>query len=133
MIKIVENDSITAMAEYCAGDPFGCRIMATYNTYGLGESFADFWIQTSNSNNSGEIVAVIGRLDDGLTICTKGGSDDEELDLFVREMMGENGALRPARKGEVSDGLVMRLADDVPMPTLGDVEINPPCEDIFTV
>jgi len=130
MIRIVENDSITAMQEYCAGDPFGCRILATYRAYGLGESFAQFWLQYDENEN---ITATIGSLDNGITICARGSYDAEEIDAFVHMLAGETGALRPVREGEIADGLVMKLDRTFFSESGGEAEINPPCEDVYTV
>ncbi len=130
MLKIVENDTIVTMSEYCAGDPFGCRIMATYRTYGLGQSFAQFWLQYDEKGN---VTAVIGSLDNGLTVCCKGEYDAEEVDAFVHMLAGENGALRPARRGELSTGLVMRLDRTLLSGGEGDAEINPPPEELYSV
>jgi len=130
MIRIVENDSILTMVDYCKGDPYGCRIMATYNTYGLGNDFAQFWIQVDEKE---KVTAVIGSLDNGLTVCAKGDYDHEEIDHFVRMLAGENGALRPVREGEVADGLLMRLDREALPPVSGDVDIAPPIEDLYSV
>ena len=130
MIKIVENDTITVMSEYCAGDPYGCRIMATYLTYGIGESFAQFWLQYDEKNN---VTAVIGSLDNGLTVCAKGEYDCEEIDAFVKMLAGETGALRPVRDGEIADGLLLRLDRTLITPFSGDIEINPNGEDLYSV
>lgn len=130
MLRIVENDSILTMKQYCEGDPYGCRIMATYNTYGLGNDFAQFWIQLDDRQN---VTAVVGSLDNGLTVCAKGDYDHEEIDAFVTMLAGHNGALRPVREGEVADGLLMRLDRSALPPPSGDVEINPPCEDLYSV
>lgn len=130
MIKLVENDTIKVMSDYCEGDPFGCRIMATYLTYGIGESFAKYWIQYDGKNR---VTAVIGSLDNGLTVCAKGKYDHEEVDAFVSMLVGQAGALRPAREGELSDGLVMRLDKSVSLDYSGDIEINPAGEDIYSV
>lgn len=129
MIHIVENDTITKMQEYCEGDPFGCRIISTYRSYGLGESFAQFWLQY---DDGGEITAAIGTLDNGITICSHGKYNTEEIDSFVHMLAGETGALRPVREGELADGLVMRL-DRSLFESGGDAELNAPCEDMYTV
>ncbi|MBE6753830.1 MAG: GNAT family N-acetyltransferase [Ruminococcaceae bacterium] len=132
MIKLVEDkESIIAMTDYCADDPFGCRIMATYRTYGVEQSFAQFWLQ--RDEKSGKVTAVLGSLDNGLTVCAKGDYNTEEIDSFVRMLAGENGALRPVRKNEVATGLVMRLDRSALIPPVGDIEINPPCEELYTV
>lgn len=130
MLRIVENDSILAMKDYCSGSPYGCRIMATYDTYGLGNSFAQFWLQLDKKN---KVTAVVGSLDNGLTVCAKGDYDAEEIDAFVEMLAGKNGALRPVRKDEVADGLVMRLDRSAFPPVEGEIEINPPCEDLYSV
>lgn len=131
MIRIVEDkDAILAMTEYCAGDPFGCRIMATYLTYGLDKPFAKYWIQLDEKE---QVTAVLGSLDNGLTVCARGEYDAEEVDCFVDMLAGKNGALRPVREGEVATGLVMQLDRSVPVTAGGDIEVNPPCEELYTV
>lgn len=130
MLKVLENDTISAMSEYCKGDPLGCRIMATYMTYGLGESFAQYWLQY---DEKGRITAVVGSLDNGITVCAKGAYDYEEIDTFVRMLAGQTGALRPVREGELADGLIMRLDRSQPMDYSGDIEINPAGEDLYSV
>lgn len=130
MLRIVENDSILTMIDYCKGDPYGCRIMATYNTYGLGEDFAQFWLQLDDHGN---VTAVVGSLDNGLTVCAKGDYDHEEIDAFVEMLAGKNGALRPVREGETADGLLMKLDRTQLPPSTGDVEIDPPIEDLYAV
>lgn len=130
MIRIVENDSVKAMVEYCKGDPFGCRLLANYYSYGLGEGYAQFWLQLDEKEN---ITAAIGSLDNGITICARGEYDTEEIDTFVHMLAGETGALRPVRKDETADGLVMRLDRSEFNASGEDAEINPPCEDVYTV
>lgn len=130
MLRIVENDSIKTMIEYCKGDPYGCRIMATYNTYGLGNSFAQFWLQLDAHQ---KVTAVVGSLDNGLTVCAKGNYDHEEIDAFVDMLAGKNGALRPVREGETADGLVMRLDRSLLPPSSAEIEIDPAIEDLYSV
>lgn len=107
MIRIVENESIIPLRRYCADDPFGCRILAAFETYGLCEPFAQFWLQI---NESGEITAAICALDNALTVCTKGEHDAEELDLFFNMLSGSTRALRKKRPGESAEGFVFRLS-----------------------
>ncbi len=130
MIKLIDNDSLEAAKAYCAGDPFGCRILAALIAYGIDKDFALFWVQY---NDNGDITAVISRLDSAMTICAKGEYDTEEVDYFVQAMVGNMGALRPVRGGEVANGLVMRLAERKRVETTGDVELNPEISDIYTV
>lgn len=130
MIRLVERDSVALLEQYCAGDPFGCRIIACERTYGTSESFAQFYLQY---NDSGEITAAVGRLDNGMTICTHGGSDDEELDAFVEMCVGKSGAIRPTREGAVSVGVVMRLDRSLLPECTVDYELQPEVEDVYTV
>lgn len=130
MIKLIENDSLEAAKEYCAGDPFGCRILAALLAYGIDKPFAMFWVQY---DESGAITAVVSRLDNAMTVCAKGEYNVEEMDSFVMAMMGYTGALRPARQGEASNGLVMRLAERRINEMTSDVEINPEISDLYAV
>lgn len=130
MIKLIDNDSINAAKEYCAGDPFGCRILAAMAAYGIDKPFALFWNQYGAD---GAIAAVVSRLDTAMTVCAKGDYDAEEMDYFIQTMIGSEGALRPARKGEAANGLVMRLAERRNRGSTSDVEINPDISDLYTV
>lgn len=130
MIKLIDQESLEAAKKYCAGDPFGCRILAAMLAYGINKPFAVFWVQYDESGN---ISAVASRLDTSMTICAKGDYDTEEMDYFVQTMMGYAGALRPVRNGEAANGLVMRLAERRNKESAGDVEINPEISDLYTV
>jgi GNAT superfamily N-acetyltransferase len=130
MIKLIDNDSLDAAKKYCAGDPFGCRILAALIAYGIDKPFALFWAQY---DENGSICAVISRLDTAMTICAKDDYDTEEMDYFVQAMVGNMGALRPVRTGEPANGLVMRLAERKNKDTSSDVEINPEISDLYTV
>lgn len=130
MIKLVDNESLESVKEYCAGDPFGCRILAAMLAYGINKPFALFWVQY---DDDGVITAVVSRLDTSMTVCAKGDYDTEEMDYFVQTMMGYAGALRPVRKGEAANGLVMRLAERRNRENVSDVELNPEISDLYTV
>ena len=129
MIKMIDQSSFEAAKEYCLGDPFGCRILAALLAYGTDKPFALFWIQYNND----AITAVISRLDTAMTVCAKGAYDTEELDCFIQANTGSIGALRPAREGEASTGLVMRLARRRNVVPSSDAEINPEISDVYTV
>lgn len=130
MIRLIERDNVAQLEAYCKGDPYGVRIVAAERTYGTSESFAQFWLQYDEKNN---ITAAIGRLDNGMTICAKGDYDEEEIDAFVEMCVGKTGALRPARKGEAADGIVMRLDRSRTTASGGETELNPPPEDLYAV
>lgn len=131
MIRILENRDIAAFEEFCAGDPFGCRILAAERTYGTGETFASFWAQY---DDKGVMTAAIGRLDDGMTIARTESADDEELGEFAAMVMGGRGALRPSRVGETAGGLVMRLDRTAISDTAAfDVDLTPTPDDLYHV
>ncbi len=133
MIKMIDQDSFEAAKQYCQGDPFGCRILAAMLAYGTDKPFALFWAQYEGEDGEGAITAVISRLDTAMTVCAKGTYDTEELDCFIQANMGYFGALRPAREGESSNGLVMRLANRLNTVSSSDAEINPEISDIYAV
>lgn len=130
MIKMLDNEKIEAAKSYCEGDPFGCRILAALLAYGIDKPFALFWAQY---DDNGQITAVIFKLDNAMTVCAKGEYDTEEIDCFVQANVGYMGALRPAREGESSNGLVMRLAKRKNNQSSGDVEVNPEISDVYAV
>lgn len=130
MIRLVERDSVAQFERYCAGDPFGCRIVAAERSYGTGEQFAQFWLQYDGNDR---ITAAVGRLDNGMTVCARGDYDWEEMDAFVEMCVGKTGALRPVRADELATGVVMALDRDKLEQASGETELNPPIEDIYTV
>ncbi len=133
MIKMIDQESIETAKEYCQGDPFGCRILAAMLAYGTDKPFALFWAQYAGEDCKGKMTAVISRLDTAMTVCAKGEYDTEELDCFIQANMGYIGALRAARGGETSNGLVMRLAKRKNSISASDVEINPETSDVYAV
>ena len=62
------------------GNPFGCRILSLFNTYGFSLPFADFWVQIAGS----EAVAAVSRIDSSFIVRTTDGADTEELSAFLR-------------------------------------------------
>lgn len=130
MIKMLDNETLQAAKDYCEGDPFGCRILAALLAYGIDKPFALFWAQYGGD---GAITAVIGKLDNAMTVCAKGAYDTEEIDCFVEANVGYMGALRPVREAESANGLIMRLAGRKNRESAGDVEINPEMSDMYTV
>lgn len=130
MIQLLNAQTVEAARNYCEGDPFGCRILATLLAYGIDKPFASFWAQF---DEAGAITAVISRLDTAMTICARGAYDTEEADAFVAANMGHMGALRPARPGETSNGLVMRLTECKNAESVSEVEINPEISDVYAV
>ena len=133
MIKMLDHDRFEAAKDYCQGDPFGCRILAAMLAYGIDKPFAQFWTQHDGDSADGSVTAVISRLDTAMTVCAKGKYDAEELDCFIQANMGYIGALRPAREGEMSNGLVMRLAKRKNVVSSSDAEINPEISDVYAV
>lgn len=130
MIKMLDNETLEAAKDYCVGDPFGCRILGALLAYGIDKPFAQFWAQY---DAAGQLTAVIGRLDNAMTVCAKGAYDAEEMDCFVSAAVGYIGALRPVREGESANGLIMRLAERKERASSGDAELNPEISDVYAV
>lgn len=133
MIKIVEENQIDRLYEYCRGSAFGCRIASAVKAYGVDKPFAQFWFMFDEKDED-KITAVISRLDDGMTICAHGDYDHEEADTFVSMMNGAIRAVRPAREKEPATGIVMRLREaDGTFERSANMQLNPPIEDLYSV
>ena len=79
MVKCVEKGD-EAFLRFCDRDVFGTRIKAYFNCYSTDYDFVKFWVQT---NDDGEVTAVISRVDGDMTLCEY-GADYEELLQFVK-------------------------------------------------
>ncbi len=131
MIKSVEENQLSELLSYCEGGALGCRIAAAAIAYGTNKPFAQFWFMT---DESGSITAVINRLDDGMTLFSRGVYDYEEADVFVGMMNDTACFTRPVRPGEAATGLVMRLAEPEHDFAIGaNVQINPNIEELYSV
>lgn len=131
MIRLVEENQLNELLEYCEGGALGCRIAAAAIAYGTNKPFAQFWFMT---DDSGELTAVINKLDDGMTLFSRGIYDYEEADVFIGMMNGTSRITRPVRPGEAATGLVMHLAKPVHDFEAGaNVQINPNIEDLYSV
>ncbi len=131
MIKLVEENQLSQLLDYCEGGALGCRIAAAAIAYGTSKSFAPFWFMI---DDNGEVTAVINKLDDGMTLFSRGTYDYEEADIFVGMMNNTSRFTRPVRPGEAATGLVMRLSEPVHDFEVGaNVQINPNIEDLYSV
>lgn len=130
-IKIVEENQLSQLLAYCEGGALGCRIAAAAIAYGVTKPFANFWFMYDDND---EVIGVINRLDDGMTMFTKSPYDYEDVDTFVNMMNGATRFTRPVRPGEAATGLVMRLSEPVhDFETGANVQINPNIEDLYSV
>lgn len=73
MIKSVEkNDG--SFVGFCKRDVFGTRISCLYNCYSTDYDFVKFWVQT---DDNGQIISAVSRLDGDVTISSVGAGTDE--------------------------------------------------------
>ena len=76
MVRLIEKKN---ELDFLPADPFAARITALFETYGSGQSFAYFWVQTLD----GMPVAAISRVDGNMTLCCEENADYEELAYFI--------------------------------------------------
>lgn len=130
-IKIVEENQLQQLLDYCEGGALGCRIAAAAIAYGTNKPFAQFWFMYDEND---EVIGAINRLDDGMTLFARGAYDYEGVDTFVNMMNGTSRFTRPVRPGEAAAGLVMLLSEPVHDFEIGaNVQINPNIEDLYSV
>ena len=90
MIRYAEPEHLPQLLDFLERDSLGVKIAGTLLAYGLSRPFADCWFQLDRDE---KMVAVIGRLDVALTLCTAPRlSRDEdariELASFCRMLPG---------------------------------------------
>ena len=79
MLKAVEKGD-KDFVEFCRRDVFGTRISCLYNCYSTDYDFVKFWKQTDDDGN---IISAIGRIDGDATL-TSTGENPEEIHAFLR-------------------------------------------------
>lgn len=105
MIKLAGLDDIERFADYCLGDPFGCKLYSLIKAYGTEERFVDFWFSI---DDDGEINAVIGRIESTVTVCSKGEVNDE-VKLFVKMLP----SIADVEMPYGNEMFVMKLNDEI--------------------
>lgn len=80
MIRFVEENQLSRLYHFCAGDPFGCRIASLALAYGLNAGFAEFWLQYTEL---GEVCAAVSRLNGAVTLQVSHRADPVELETFL--------------------------------------------------
>lgn len=76
MVRLIENKN---ELDFLPADPYAARITALADTYGTEHSFAMFWVQENNGNET----AAVCRVDGNMTVCCGDGADYEELSAFI--------------------------------------------------
>lgn len=79
MLKLVEKGD-TEFVEFCRRDVFGTRIACLYNCYSTDYDFVKFWKQTDDEGN---IISAIGRIDGDATLSST-GKNAEEIYAFLK-------------------------------------------------
>lgn len=131
IIKLAQENQLPLLFDYCKGSALGCRIAAAAIAYGTTRPFAQFWFMHDDND---EIIGVINKLDDGMTLYAKGDYDHEAVDTFVNMMNDTSRFTRPVRPGEAATGLIMRLSAPIHNFESGaNVQINPKIENLYSV
>lgn len=73
MIKSVEKND-KGFVEFCKRDVFGTRISCLYSCYSTDYDFVKFWVQT---DDDGQILSAVSRLDGDVTVSSTGKNHDE--------------------------------------------------------
>ncbi len=78
MIKSVEKND-EGFVGFCKRDVFGTRISCLYSCYSTDYDFVRFWVQT---DENGQILSAVSRLDGDVTISSVGTGADELRDFL---------------------------------------------------
>lgn len=111
-----------------SADPFYTRILSLYESYGIGYSFVDYWIQETGEST----VAILSRFEDNFSLYLTDESDLGEIAAFLR-FQGARSVLFNARypleiqsKKRISGSvLAYRDADYISDLELYEPEIKP--------
>lgn len=112
MIRLLERGQEKLLFPFCAGDPFGCRVVTAARAYGIAGKEAEFWFQSVQGN----ICAVICRVNGECTLYNKPAADWEELDCFLNAI-GYRSLfffIRETESGQVWTGYEMGRKAHVP-------------------
>lgn len=80
MIRLLSETEIPLLEQFCAGNPFGCKIAGLQKAYGLSLPFARFWIQT---NESEQVTAAVSSLDGAAVLHWVETANADELKEFL--------------------------------------------------
>lgn len=94
MIRMVDQELLPLFMQLCETQPLGCRMAGTAAAYGLGRSFAEYWIQFVQ----GEATAALARLDSAVTVWCRADGDCEELCSFLSMLPGISSVLYAGEK-----------------------------------
>ncbi len=128
MIKRIEN--IDELSEFYNKDIYSIRILSLLKAYGTSYDFASFYKQTDDNGN---ITAIISRLDSDLTISYQ-NADHNELIEFI-DAIGYSSCLCSGLDGyhqKCDDGIIMKTVKKAEI-SIAYVEIDeyPRLMDLF--
>lgn len=121
MIRLLEKGQEKLLFPFCAGDPFGCRVVTAARAYGTAGKEAEFWFQSVQGN----ICAVICRVNGECTLYNKPAADWEELDCFLNAIGYRSLFFSSERQKAGRSGPVMKWAGKRMSHTLGDCQPAP--------
>lgn len=108
MIRLVTGEELSQFTQFCAYNPFGCKIDGLQRAYGLALPFARFWLQFSPE---GIPTAALSFLDGAMVLHGTKGQDSQELLSFLsmagcRTLLCEESTtlalgIKPTRQGEI--------------------------------
>lgn len=79
MLRLISENQIDNVLNFCDGDPIGTRVGAYLKAYRTNMDFAMFWEQI----NDGKITSAVSRIDGDMTVCVSENTDYDELSEFV--------------------------------------------------
>ncbi len=79
-IKLAENKDIAPLSSFCKGSLLGTKIMCQINAYGSNRDFLSVWCCVSDED---EIMAVISKFEDSLTLLCKTSDVTEDIKTFI--------------------------------------------------
>lgn len=80
MLRLISEDRIKAVLDFCDGDAIATRVGAYLRAYRTEMDFAMFWEQMTD----GKITSAVSKIDGDMTVCISGETDFDELSEFIR-------------------------------------------------
>lgn len=128
MIKLID----TPADLHISGDtPFGCRIRSVVGAYGVGEPFAQFWVQDGGT--------ALAKLDDAVLLEEGGSLNREELSGFVRMLGAKTLSCTEQNAGKLGflaarSGEIMAAPGSVSAPDrAAGAELNPNLREAYAL
>ena len=135
MIRLVTDEALPLLGEFCRRTPFGCKIAGAADAYGTRLPFARFWLQYAGERP----VAAVSALDGAAVLDAGETADFPELADFLRaagckSLLCDEAAARLLGFAPDRTGIVLRYAPcaHAPVPRDG-VEENPGIREVHAL